>query len=193
MKRITWTVALLLAGCGSPQSSTSVQQASRPGSDDDNNGKQPNLKVTPDPLHSDLTCPSPTACFRVTSDKNITHIFVDVAPDTTCEGETPSIAVSVDGVNVPSAKFHTNGGPCNHGEELVTRILWFPLTGNQKTADVCVTTSGVAVSDISVGAKSAEECLASSEHPACECPPAPSPSPTPSPTPTPSPSCPPDL
>jgi hypothetical protein len=117
---------------------------------------------------TDLSCPAPTACFQVTADKNITHIFVDANFD--CEsGADPGILqVTVDGTVIPQSKWHTNGGPCNHGEDFIPRDIWFPLPGNQKSAEVCVTTFGMSPSDVSVGAKAAEECLYDTAYGTCE-------------------------
>jgi hypothetical protein len=118
---------------------------------------QTNLRVTAD--GTNLTCPEASACFDVSSEKNITHIFVDWSFDG-CEqdDQDPTFAVTVDGVDIPSDKWHTRGGPCNHGEDFIPRTIWFPLPKNQDTARVCVTVTGAVPSEILVGAKSAEEC-----------------------------------
>jgi hypothetical protein len=135
-----------------------------------NGNSDPNLHVTAHPQNPDnnLTCPEPTACFTVTSDKNITHIFVDSSAEG-CEVDNhndPIESVTVDGEDIPSDKWHTNGGPCNHGEDLVPRVIWFPLTQNQDHAEVCVTVSG-DVTQILVGAKSAEECTLDTQETNC--------------------------
>lgn len=102
------------------------------------------------------------SCFDVTSDKNITHIFVDV--DTyACESD-PDFFVTVDGEAVE--KLHTNGGPCTHdndnGQIDIDRIVWFPVPQNQSEAEVCVYVEARA--PVTVGAKSANECDEASNH-----------------------------
>jgi len=145
------------AGCGSDGGSLSSAVA------DD----QKEDKSTGDVSHTDLmvtaegggdlTCPSPMACFDVSSEKNITHIFVQVGFDGCAK---VGYSITVDGKAV--TMLHTMGGPCNvhgqKGEDLIPRDVWFPLPGNQKTARVCVATDGTVPASIRVGAKSAEEC-----------------------------------
>lgn len=121
--------------------------------------KNANLEVDFDAGDSNLECGNGTivSCFDVTADKNITHIFVDV--DFSVCQEDPPFQVTVDGEEI--TKFHTKGGPCNHfngnGQIDIERSVWFPLPGNQKSAEVCVFTDGTIV-PVSVGAKAANEC-----------------------------------
>jgi hypothetical protein len=115
--------------------------------------KKANLTITPDGVTG--MCPDgQTACFLVDTEeeRNITHIFIDI---NFC-GVDPPFTVTVDGV--PVDMLHTQGGPCNHGDDEIDRIAWFPLTGNQDHARVCVTTAGQFPS-VSVGAKSQGECV----------------------------------
>jgi hypothetical protein len=133
-----------------------------------------NLTVTENTHDTSIECPGgTTACFNVDSDKNITHIFVNLGWD----GCTPEgFTVTVDGVTVDPKDFHApDTGPCNPngqaGEDFIPRILWFPLPGNQKHAEVCVHIKGAIPALVSVGAKSAEECIAASLEQSCSnCP-----------------------
>lgn len=120
------------------------------------------LSVVYDAGDSDLSCPEPTyACFDVsTNGANITHIFVDV--DAPCAPDPDAFYVEVDGNRVD--KLHTHGGPC-HG---IDRDVWFPLTGNQDEAEVCVYFDGFVPSHVSVGAKSKSECVDASTSQPCE-------------------------
>jgi hypothetical protein len=119
------------------------------------------LAVVYDAGDSDLSCPEPTyACFDVsTNGANITHIFVDV--DAPCVNDPSDFYVEVDGHRVD--KLHTHGGPC-HG---IDRDVWFPLTGNQDEAEVCVYFNGFVPERVSVGAKSKSECVDASTTQSC--------------------------
>jgi hypothetical protein len=128
--------------------------------------KTANLTVTPDGT-SGSCGDSVTSCFNVQTEeeRNITHIFINVS---FCEQVDPPFSVTVDGE--PITHLHFRGGPCNHGDDEIDRIAWFPLTGNQDHALVCVT--GENVGAFSVGAKSQDECVqASSPTNCCEQPP----------------------
>lgn len=121
------------------------------------------VKLNTDPTFLDgidLSCPG--ACFDVTADKNITHIFVDV-------GGARDFDVYIDGEEVDPDTFHDRGGPCNHGKREIERDVWFPLTGNQKRAEVCVVIhDGASSKEIKVGAKSACECKDADVEVECE-------------------------
>jgi hypothetical protein len=144
-------------------------------------GSFTDLSVTP--IENSFTCtPEIMKCFDVSSDKNITHIFVEFNACTEMP-MTDSFSITVDGT--PITKIHMNGGPCNHGPDAPDVIIeddeklgfpgpslidkprfWFPLPGNQMTATVCVTTDDPT--KLEVGAKSADDCA---EAPAdlCSC------------------------
>jgi len=111
-----------------------------------------------------MTCQTAAVCFDVKAQKNITHVFVDV--DFEGVGERP-VFVSVDGTAIPGSALKTSGGPCHEdrpaggsGEDGDVRSYWFPLTGNQTEAEVCVSVPGVLPKFISVGAKSQGMCSA---------------------------------
>jgi hypothetical protein len=80
--------------------------------------------------------------------------------------EGGEFTITVDGNAVD--KVNMQGGPCNHGEENIPRLVWFPLTGNQKSAEVCVTVNNVVPDEIRVGAKSAEECVSTDVTATCQ-------------------------
>ncbi|HEX2570801.1 MAG TPA: hypothetical protein VH877_14685 [Polyangia bacterium] len=136
------------------------------------------VMVCPRPDLSTPKCPEARACFDVRATKNITHIFVDLDFDM-CR--SAPFVISVDGVDVPADRLHTRGGPCNHGDDDISRTVWFPLTGNQDKAQICVRVEGAVPQAISVGAKAADECVSASlSTPYCsncgsECPPPPPP------------------
>jgi hypothetical protein len=136
------------------------------------------VMVIPRPEHSTPTCPEARACFDVRASKNITHIFVNLDFDM-CR--SAPFVVSVDGVDVPADRLHSQGGPCNHGDSAIPRTVWFPLTGNQESARICIRVEGAVPQTIGVGAKAANECVAASlSTPYCsncgsECPPPPPP------------------
>jgi hypothetical protein len=114
------------------------------------------------------------ACFDVTADKNITHIFVKV-------NGSDAYTILVDGKPVDPKDLHDTGGPCNHGEDEILRDVWFPLTGNQKEAQICVVLNNPPVyANVTVGAKAASACVDEStkvrckaNHPGDGCPPMP--------------------
>jgi hypothetical protein len=123
------------------------------------------LRVTPSA--SSQTCPTPFACFDVRTDgANITHIFVDV--DAPCASNPSDFSVEVNGV--PVTDLHTQGGPCTGGggNGPIDRDVWFPLMGNQSQASVCVFTHGFVASQISVGAKAQDDCVAASSQFQCQ-------------------------
>jgi hypothetical protein len=126
----------------------------------------PNLAVEVDRV---VNC---KACFDVTADKNITHIFVKV-------NGTDAYTILVDGNPVDPKDLHDTGGPCNHGEDEIFRDVWFPLTGNQNQAEVCVVLKNSPVyASVTVGAKAADACVDEStkvrckdkDHPGDGCP-----------------------
>ena len=54
---------------------------------------------------------------------------------------------------------HDVGGPCNHGPDEIFRDFLFPLTGNQKEAEICVVLNNPPVyANVTVGAKAAAAC-----------------------------------
>jgi hypothetical protein len=166
------------------------------------NSDQKGDKATGDVSHTDLVvgpgvtrggCPDgSTSCFKITSEKPITHIFVKVGFDG-CTAEP--FTVSFNGTIIDITKWHTAGGPCNGmgqgGEDLIVRDIWIPTgeagfpeptqcTGMGAsricTLNVCVTVSGAVPASVSVGAKSAEECESNSANQECvNCPPPPPP------------------
>jgi hypothetical protein len=122
---------------------------------------------------SSFSCEPIMKCFDISSDKNITQIFVEFNACTGMPGSEDSFTITVDGT--PITKVHTNGGPCNHGPDAPSVVpeddevlglngpflidkprVWFPLPGNQMTARVCVTTDDPTM--LEVGAKSADDC-----------------------------------
>lgn len=109
-----------------------------------------------------LTCPSPMACFHVTTNgANITHIFIDV--DACCAVDSGDYDVLVDGQ--PVTQLHDGGGgPCKE----LARDVWFPLQGNQASAEVCLQFHGFVPSHVSVGAKAKSECAATEVNATCE-------------------------
>lgn len=118
-----------------------------------------------------FACGGSTACFDVTSGQNITHIFVEV--ENGC-GPAGDFTVSVDGQEVSRRDLHDQGGPCNQGDNLIPRQVWFPLSGNECKPgticerQVCVTVAGGTLpSKILVGAKSADQCLYSFSGASC--------------------------
>jgi hypothetical protein len=150
--RTLGTVAVVvggfLVGCGS----------SSPGSQPSAVNGDPSLGIEVNQTDTILACPvGGNACFNVSSDHNITHIFVNLGFD----GCTPvPFVVSVDGVFVDPKDFHSpSSGPCNgNGERIVPRILWFPLPGNQKNVEVCVLTEFAVPALVAVGAKADDLC-----------------------------------
>jgi hypothetical protein len=142
-------------------------------------GSFTNLSVMTD--EKSLSCMPIMSCFDVTSDKNITHIFVEIEACTVQESDP--FMITVDGV--PVTKVHTNGGPCNHGPDAPMSVpendevldlngpflidkprIWFPLPGNQSTARVCVSVDEPSM--IEVGAKSADDCAQNTAS-LCQC------------------------
>jgi hypothetical protein len=111
------------------------------------------LPMTVDASTEPLDCDSSTGCFAVTSNSaNITHVFVGSA----CASSPPSdYAITVDGE--PVEKLYTDDGPC----ESIPRDVWFPLSGDQTSVEVCVTISGLGPKGIRVGAKAKDECVVS--------------------------------
>lgn len=108
-----------------------------------------------------LACGSPEACFQITTNgANITHIFIDV--DACCAPDPGDYEVLVDGE--PVTKLHDAGGPCQELE----REVWFPLQGNQSTAEVCLRFHGFVPGHVSVGAKAKEECVATALDGMCQ-------------------------
>jgi uncharacterized membrane protein YgcG len=109
-----------------------------------------------------LACPSPSMCFQIsTNGANITHVFLDV--DACCAPDPGDYDVLVDGQ--PVKVLHDGaGGPCKE----IEREVWFPLQGNQATAEVCLQFHGFVPSHVSVGAKSKSECVATAVDGACE-------------------------
>jgi len=110
-------------------------------------------------------CPEPVFCFDVgpggdveTNGKNITHIFVDVAAPCV---SSASFYVYVDGELVTN--LHDQGGPCQG----IARDVWFPLTGNQSTATVCVELDGYTPKSVTVGAKAQGDCVSATQHASC--------------------------
>jgi hypothetical protein len=102
------------------------------------------------------------ACFDVTADKNITHIFVKV------DG-TDAYTILVDGTPVDPKDLHDTGGPCNHGPDEIFREFLFPLTGNQKEAEICVVLNNPPVyANVTVGAKAASACADESTRVRCK-------------------------
>ena len=133
----------------------------------------PNLEVEVDRV---VNC---KACFTVTADKNITHIFVKVYG-------SDAYKILVNGEPVDAKDLHDKGGPCNHGTDEIFRDVWFPLTGNQKEAEICVVLKNPPVyAKVTVGAKAASACVdestkvkckAKKDHPnGDDCPPPPPP------------------
>ncbi len=117
------------------------------------------LTVTPNERDSSFNCtPGTTACFNVNSQKNMTQIFVDVDFG---ECVTAEYQVFVDGVDV--TRFHTRGGTCNHGAKDFERDVWFPLPANQNTGEICVVVPNSIPAEVSVGAKSQNECVEASQ------------------------------
>ncbi|MFT3766423.1 MAG: hypothetical protein QM820_13060 [Minicystis sp.] len=108
-----------------------------------------------------LACPAPVACFQVsTNGANITHIFIDV--DACCAPDPGDYDVTVDGQ--PVTQLHDGGGgPCKELE----REVWFPLQGNQASAEVCLQFHGFVPSHVSVGAKAKNECVATAVDATC--------------------------
>jgi hypothetical protein len=176
MSRKWWaaaTVFLLVPGCKVSSSSSTVEQAISPSAPDVCKSE---LVITP----TGGTCPE--TCFDVTGLKNITHLFVDVAP---CPGgATPApedVTVVVTYTNklgtttetIDPAKYHDKGGPCNpngqKGEDNIPRLFWFPLTQNQDLAHVCVTTPSGGT--VTLGGKVCEECHSSPGAECCIAPP----------------------
>jgi hypothetical protein len=172
MKR-RWSVVMVLVGAlgGGCSSGTTAVGQSTAASSGGNGGdvSHTDLTVRENTHDTSLTCPSARACFDVSSLKNITQIFVKVGFDS-CK--PVDFVVTVDGVVIDPGDFHDpTTGPCNHGEDLIERDLWFPLPKNQKTAQVCVTTTGAVPALVRVGAKSAEECESAAISETCEnCP-----------------------
>lgn len=109
-----------------------------------------------------LTCPAPIACFQVsTNGANITHVFIDV--DACCAADPDDYDVLVDGQ--PVTKLHDGGGgPCDE----IEREVWFPLQGNQASAEVCLQFHGFVPNHVSVGAKAKSECVATAVNATCE-------------------------
>jgi hypothetical protein len=98
------------------------------------------------------SCSSSSACFLVTATHNLTQLFFDYTCTSRC-----TASITVDGTPIASSQIHPRGGPCNHGEDLLPRLGWIPLVGNQSSAIVCIDVAGAAAS-IGLGAKAAEEC-----------------------------------
>lgn len=109
-----------------------------------------------------LACSAPEVCFQITTNgANITHVFVDV--DACCAPDPGDYEVLVDGEVV--TKLHDGGGgPCKD----IVREAWFPLQGNQATAEVCLRFNGFVPGHVSVGAKAKDECVASAFEGTCE-------------------------
>jgi hypothetical protein len=133
----------LLAGCGGSvdpiETTGSTKQAV----------SEANVEVT----QTESPFPCPSACFLVTADKNLTHIFVNVD-----DGQQFSITVDDKTLEEQNLKLHDSGGPCNHGEREIDRDVWFPLIKNQEQAKVCVAVQDSTRARISVGAKADGEC-----------------------------------
>jgi uncharacterized membrane protein YgcG len=106
-------------------------------------------------------CGATETCFQITTNgANITHVFIDV--DACCAPDPGDYEVIVDGQ--PVTKLHENGGPCQD----LARELWFPLQGNQATAEVCLRFHGFVPGHVSVGAKAKDECVATALDGACQ-------------------------
>jgi hypothetical protein len=93
-------------------------------------------EVTVAPETPTVTSSSTTECFDLAAEHNITHVCLNV-------DEGTAVTVTVDGEPVTQL-YSSSGGPCE------SETIWFPLTGNQNTAHVCVSTIG---SGVVVGAK----------------------------------------
>jgi hypothetical protein len=99
-----------------------------------------------------------TECFHVVThggegngrDANITHIFVNTGMCTEL-GDPTVTGVSVGPAlgDLHEVALHTQGGPC----QSIDRVVWFPLSGNQSSTFVCVTTSAPAPVTLSAKAK----------------------------------------
>jgi hypothetical protein len=143
------------------------------------------------PVGGSLICePLFTTCSRVTSNKNITHIFIAFQQ---CQQQQQQdfFTVTVDGspvlpkdIQQEQDDLHNKGGPCNHGPSatptanddpdtahgprtIETPRFWFPLGQNQFDVTVCVTTDQEQTTRI--GAKSADECVQDSVNLCQEC------------------------
>jgi archaellum component FlaG (FlaF/FlaG flagellin family) len=141
---LTLVVAALLLICALSATLASSRAAVR--------GAGPTRSVTAstEPLACDSD--STSACFDITTDgdgANITHVFVDAG----CAASPSDFEITVDGV--PVTELHTDDGPC----ESIPRDVWFPLPGNQDTAEVCVSVQAAGPEDIQVYAKAGDECI----------------------------------
>jgi hypothetical protein len=151
-----------IAGCGVQPNVGTQSQAIAP---------ERNITVTPETPTA--MCPSTTSCFDITTEpteRNLTQIFVDLESCQFFPAATV-ISVTVDDQEIDLTKvithLHPNGGPCNHGEDLIDRDFWFPLPGNNDMVKVCVTTD--QPTSVSVGVKSQDDCVFNSSS-GCICP-----------------------